>query len=73
MTVKSQRVVRDIFEALFGDSRLLPPDAHALAVAAERENGTAGRARIVADYVAGMTDRYALDEYERLSNPRRLR
>jgi len=27
----------------------------------------------VADYVAGMTDRYAMDEYERLFDPRRVR
>ena len=32
----------------------------------------AARARTVADYVAGMTDRFALDEIERLSDPRRL-
>ncbi|MFX4921980.1 hypothetical protein ABTC28_19855 [Acinetobacter baumannii] len=33
----------------------------------------AGRARVVADYIAGMTDRYAVDEYERLFDLRRVR
>ncbi|MGD8709234.1 MAG: deoxyguanosinetriphosphate triphosphohydrolase, partial [Ectothiorhodospiraceae bacterium] len=30
------------------------------------------RARIVADYIAGMTDRYAIAEHERLYDPKRL-
>ncbi|MDR3417670.1 MAG: deoxyguanosinetriphosphate triphosphohydrolase [Nevskia sp.] len=71
--VKAQRVVRDLFEALFADPRLLLPEFFAEAEAAEREAGQAGRARVIADYIAGMTDRYALDEHERLFDPRRLR
>ncbi|MDM4772420.1 deoxyguanosinetriphosphate triphosphohydrolase [Solimonas sp. SE-A11] len=70
MTTKAQRVVREIFDALHGDVKLLPPDFHDEAKHAEDE---AGRARVVADYIAGMTDRYALDEHERLFDPRRLR
>lgn len=70
---KAQRVVRELFGALYEDPRLLPPEAHAEARAAEQLHGTRGRARIVADYVAGMTDRYAIDEHERLFDPRRLR
>jgi dGTPase len=70
---KAQRVVKELFEALFADTRLLPPESHADAVAAEGVNGLTGRARIVADYVAGMTDRFAIDEHERLFDPRRLR
>jgi len=38
---------------------------------AERR-GERGQARAVADYIAGMTDRYALDEHERLTSPKRL-
>jgi dGTPase len=34
-------------------------------------NGRDGRARAVADYIAGMTDRYAITEYERTFNPAR--
>jgi len=73
MTVKAQRVVRELFATLFEDIRLLPPDYCSAAEAMEAEDGAAGRARAVADYIAGMTDRYALDEYERLFDPRRLR
>jgi dGTPase len=73
MTVKAQRVVRELFAALYEDPRLLPPDFQAEARRMEAESGDSGRARAVADYVAGMTDRYALDEHERLFDPRRLR
>ena len=72
MTSKAKRVVREMFEAFMDDPRLMPPEFHDGALALERSEGSAGRARIVADYVAGMTDRYALDEYERLFDPRRL-
>lgn len=72
MTSKAKRVVREMFEAFMDDPRLMPPEFHHGALALERSEGPAGRARIVADYVAGMTDRYALDEYERLFDPRRL-
>ena len=72
MTAKAQRVVKQLFEALSADSRLLLPEFFAQAEAAAREGGEAGRMRVVADYIAGMTDRYALDEHERLFDPRRL-
>ncbi|MES2886042.1 MAG: deoxyguanosinetriphosphate triphosphohydrolase [Pseudomonadota bacterium] len=67
---KAKRVLRELFEAFMQDSRLLPPQSHAETVAAEDE---ASRARIVADYIAGMTDRFAIDEWERLFDPRRLK
>ena len=35
----------------------------------EAEQGAAGRARAVADYIAGMTDRYAILEHRRLFDP----
>jgi dGTPase len=73
MTTKAKRVVRELFGAFFDDPRLLPPDFFDSARLAEQADGDSGRARVVADYVAGMTDRYAIDEYERLFDPRRLR
>jgi dGTPase len=73
MTYKAQGVVRALFEALFADVRLMPPEFFIQAQAAEQHNGISGRARVVADYIAGMTDRYAIDEHERLFDPRRLR
>jgi dGTPase len=71
--VKARRVVRDLFVALFEDPRLMPPEYFAESRRKEAAQGTDGRARAVADYIAGMTDRYALDEHERLYDPRRLR
>ncbi|MFT4045097.1 MAG: deoxyguanosinetriphosphate triphosphohydrolase [Solimonas sp.] len=73
MMVKAKRVIHGLFDAFIHDARLLPPDFHAQAQRLESAEGIDGRARIVADYIAGMTDRYALDEHERLFDPRRLR
>jgi dGTPase len=69
---KAQRVVRQLFEALLEDPQLMPPAYFEASRRLETEAGVTGRARVVADYVAGMTDRYALDEYDRLFDPRRL-
>lgn len=66
---KAKRVLKELFEAFMRDPRLLPPQSHAEA----RAEDEAGRARIVADYIAGMTDRFAIDEWERLFDPRRLK
>lgn len=73
MTRKAQRLVRDLFEALIEDPKLMPPQMFDLARAAEKAAGKTGRARVVADYIAGMTDRYAIDEHERLFDLRRLK
>ena len=67
---KAKRVLRELFEAFMRDPRLLPPQSHAQL---DAEGGEAARARIVADYIAGMTDRFAIDEWERLFDPRRLK
>jgi len=58
MTSKARRIVRELFAAFMDDPRLLPADHR---VRAERD-----RARAIADYVAGMTDRYAIKEHRRL-------
>ena len=62
MTSKARRVVRELFELLVSEPECLPTDWRGRAGGA-RQHGTA---RIVADYIAGMTDRYALDEHRRL-------
>ena len=69
MTTKAKRVLKDLFDVLINDTDLLPAEHRAAAEQAAREQGIAGRARVVADYVAGMTDRYALLEHRRLFNP----
>ncbi len=72
MTNKAERVIRDLFQAFMSEPALLPPE-HALdAKHFEQQQGEAGCARAVADYVAGMTDRYAILEHERMFNPSAL-
>jgi dGTPase len=58
MTEKSRRIVRELFEAFLNVPRLLPTD--------HRQRAEHDRPRAIADYVAGMTDRYAIKEYRRL-------
>ena len=58
MSTKARRIVTEIFQAYLSDTRLLPPEFQARA----RENVP----RAIADYVAGMTDRYAILEHRRL-------
>jgi len=72
MTTKAGRVVTSLFEAFIDDPRLLPDEAREHSQRVEAVMGTRGRARGVADYIAGMTDRYAITEYERIYNPKEL-
>ena len=58
MSTKAHRIINELFTAFMQDSRLLPPQY-------QRQADT-DQARAVADYVAGMTDRYAIKEYRRL-------
>lgn len=58
MTNKARRIVRELFAAFMDDIRLLPTD--------HRARAEADRPRAIADYVAGMTDRYAIKEHRRL-------
>ncbi|KAA5606895.1 deoxyguanosinetriphosphate triphosphohydrolase [Roseospira marina] len=67
MTSKARRVVRDLFDLLLAEPILLPSGWAERARAAEDD--TTKRARVVADYIAGMTDRFALDEHARLFDP----
>jgi dGTPase len=69
MTAKARRVVRELFEVFFNDPSLMPDEHKATGARLESTQGTAGRARAVADYIAGMTDRYAILEHRRLFDP----
>jgi len=62
MTREAQRIVRDLFAAYTDDVTRMPPQ---FAERAAHESGS-GRARIIADYIAGMTDRYAIKAHEAL-------
>ena len=59
---RAQRVVRDLFEAYCADPKLLPPDWREESFTDDRSR----HARQVCDFIAGMTDRYALDQHKRL-------
>jgi dGTPase len=62
MTSKARRVVQDLFGLLFAEPQTLPTEWQRQAGAPN----TPETARVVADYIAGMTDRFALDEHRRL-------
>ena len=61
MSSKARRVVRELFRLFLAEPECLPGEWRAPPGA-----GPAETARIVADYLAGMTDRFALDEHRRL-------
>ena len=61
-TGQARQIVRELFAAYLGDPRQMPPD-----FAARHDS-----ARAVSDYIAGMTDRFAAREHERLTGRRLL-
>ncbi|WP_234421656.1 deoxyguanosinetriphosphate triphosphohydrolase [Parazoarcus communis] len=58
MTDKARRIIGDLFSAFMADPRLLPPQYQTKA--------QTDKPRAIADYIAGMTDRYAMKEHRRL-------
>jgi dGTPase len=58
MSAKAQRIIRELFAVFIQDAGLMPDEY--------QERANEDRARTVADYIAGMTDRYAIREYRRL-------
>ncbi len=69
MTAKARRVIGSLFDVFFDDPTLMPDEHRETGARLEASQGTAGRARAVADYIAGMTDRYAILEHRRLFDP----
>ncbi len=72
MSKKAHHIVERLFDAFINDTKLLANEYRRKAKIMESSDGDIGRARIVADYVAGMTDRYAISEYNRLFDPLQL-
>ena len=64
MSAKAKRLTEELYRLLHADPTLLPGDWRARA----GEGGTHRCSTIVGDYVAGMTDRYAMDEHRRLTD-----
>jgi dGTPase len=60
MRVKASRVVRELFDAFMAEPVLLPPDYQVA------DGDLTRQARKIADYIAGMTDRYAIREHRRI-------
>ena len=67
MTNKAQEIISELFELFTDDYDRMPAEHAARANALQAELGDAGGARVVADYVAGMTDRFAMQAHEKLS------
>jgi dGTPase len=66
MRRKMAAVVKELFAIFMDSPSVLPDDWRQAAQAAEDQTA---RARVVADYIAGMTDRFALHEHRDLTDP----
>jgi dGTPase len=64
-TSKARRVVSQLFELYMSEPNTLPEEWRRRAEAADGPD----RARLVADYIAGMTDRYALEAHRKVFDP----
>ena len=63
MAMKAQKIMTDLFHTYMEEPQQMPPHIH------QRIETGEPKARVVADYIAGMTDRFALDEYKKLFDP----
>ena len=70
MSMKAKNIVQSLFITFYRDINLLPLDTRArLEQLQEKMSQDAAKAQLVVDYIAGMTDRYAISEYQRLFDP----
>ena len=65
MTEKVQTIIEDLFAVYMEDPKSMPEE---YAVAAGGQDSAAGRARVIADFIAGMTDRYAIAAHAQLGD-----
>lgn len=72
MSMKACAIIEALFEAFMNDPRILPTEAFEHCQELENNDSQEGMARGISDYIAGMTDRYAIVEYERIFNPKQL-
>ena len=68
-TARAQQVVRELFAAYLAQPAQMKP---AFAARAQASEGDSARARVVADFIAGMTDRYAASEHARITGQQLL-
>ena len=62
MSVKAENTIKDLFEAYKTEPAILPSHV-------QKMTGVRGLERTICDYIAGMTDRYAIEEHQRLFDP----
>jgi len=62
MQVKAERLISDLFNAYRSESLMLP-------ISVQKLIDTRGLERTICDYIAGMTDRFAIEEHQKLFNP----
>jgi len=73
MAYKAHHIIKRLFEVFHANPSLLPLEAQIEVQRLQQQLGNdVGRAMAVADYIAGMTDRFAIVEYERLFDPTSL-
>ena len=63
---QAKRIIKSLFELFFAEPETLPPEWRERYQGAGEGRNDARLARVVCDYIAGMTDRYAAREYRRL-------
>jgi len=68
MSEKAKKIIFDLYSSFYNDVNLMPDKFRGYVEIAQTKKGDIGKARIVADYIAGMTDRYAIAEHERIYN-----
>ena len=66
MSLNAKTTISTLFDGFFEDSALLPQEHQQKALHKQQSQGVDGYARVISDYIAGMTDRYAQAEYQRL-------
>ncbi|MBI1912363.1 MAG: deoxyguanosinetriphosphate triphosphohydrolase [Deltaproteobacteria bacterium] len=64
MAYKAERIIQELFKVYLKTPKLLPPRVNSLIDKSGKD-----KHRVVCDYIAGMTDRFALDEFKKLFDP----
>ena len=72
MSQKAKNIILELYNAFYDDPKLMPKEYQQYANVGLINKGAEGKARAVADYIAGMTDRYAIAEHERMFNAKTI-
>ena len=72
MSQKAKNIILELYNAFYADPKLMPKEYQQYVNVGLKNKGAEGKARAVADYIAGMTDRYAIAEHERMFNAKTI-